>query len=233
MTHLAVFDLDGTLVDSPRAIVETFTAAFAAMGTPPVGAGEIRATIGLPLERAFSHLLGVPVDDDRVVEGVRQYQIQFRELILPRAPRLLFPGVATGLAALQAEGFVLAVATSKFHASAEALLTSAGLRDRFAMVIGADQVERPKPDPESGEAIMRALGVPAERSVMVGDTTHDLLMAHAAGMRSIAVGYGVHSLAQLRAAGPTWTAETFDEVLDHLRTFRTADAEPIGSGSEK
>lgn len=214
--HAVVFDLDGTLVDTPRAIVETFTAVFARMGTSAREAAAIRATIGLPLEQAFSTLLGIPPDDGGVADGVRHYQVLYRELIVPRAKELVFPGVADGLAALRELGFSLAVATSKFHSSAHVLLEGAGLRDRFSVLVGADQVTRPKPDPEMGQVIMRTLGVTAERAVMVGDTTHDLLMAKAAGMRSVAVTYGVHSAPELAACDPTWMADTFDDVVTSI-----------------
>lgn len=213
MTDAAIFDLDGTLVDTPRAIVETFIATFAALGLQPPNAEAIRATIGLPLEQAFSRLLGVPGEDSLVAQGVKQYQGLFRELILPKAASLLFPGVQQGLSTLRERGVKLAVATSKVHASAEALLRAAGLREQFLEVVGADQVSRSKPHPEMGLLLLHRLGCPAARAVMVGDTTHDLLMAQAAGMRSIAVTYGVHGLAELRSAHPTWIADSFDEVL--------------------
>lgn len=229
---LAVFDLDGTLVDTPRAIVRTFAGAFADMGVPAPEDAAIRATIGLPLEQAFGQLLGVPPEDERVAEGVRRYQVLFREIILPAAETLVFPGVPRGLAALRAEGFTLTIATSKFHASADALLRAAGLRDHFQVVIGADQVTRPKPHPESTELILRTLGVGADRAVVIGDTTHDLRMAHAAGVRSIAVSYGVHTVEELRSAGPTWLADSFHDVLAHLRAAAArgpAGARPVES----
>jgi len=210
---VVIFDLDGTLVDTPRAIVETFTAVFATMAVPPRDPAAIRATIGLPLERAFSQLLGVGLDDPTVAQAVAHYQTLFRELVLPRASSLIFPGVADGLAALRSRGVSLAVATSKFHASADALLKAAGLRDHFDLVVGADQVAAPKPSPDIGQLIMTTLGVPAERAVMVGDTTHDLLMAKAAGMRSIGVTYGVHSAQELASTNPTWIADSFGDVL--------------------
>lgn len=219
MTLVVAFDLDGTLIDTPRAIVETFAAAFVAMGEPPRGASVIRSTIGLPLEQAFGKLLGLPTNDIRVAEGVRQYQIHFRELVLPRGRALVFPGVVDGLATLRARGMVLTVATSKFHASAEALLRAANLWEEFSLVVGADQVTRPKPDPEMGRLIMRELRVTADRVVMVGDTTHDLLMAKAAGVRGIAVSYGIHTVPKLRSVGPLMVADTFAEVvtcLSHL-----------------
>lgn len=221
MTHLVAFDLDGTLVDTPTGIVRAFTAAFAAMGAPAGDPAAIRATIGLPLEQAFVSLLGIAPDDARVAEGVRQYQAAFRELVLPLAAELVFPGVATGLDALRDSGFTLAVATSKFSASAEALLQAAGLREAFAMVVGADQVTHPKPHPETGQVILRTLGFAADRAFMVGDTTHDLLMAQAAGMRSIAVTYGVHSVEQLTTADPTWLADTFEDVITCVKAGST------------
>jgi phosphoglycolate phosphatase len=227
MTSAAVFDLDGTLVDTPRGIVAAFTAAFQSMGVPAPEPAAIRATIGRPLDTAFSTLLGVAPDDERVALGVRRYQEMFREIVLPGAASLVFPGVADGLATLAGQGFRLAVATSKFRANAEALLVAAGLRDHFAVVAGADQVTRPKPDPEMGWLVLGALGVPAERVVMVGDTTHDLLMAAAAGMRSVAVTYGVHGLAELRTANPTWIADTFDDVLRCLRPDAPAPDQPV------
>lgn len=213
MNNVAIFDLDGTLVDTPRAIVDTFTATFAYMGVPACEAADIRATIGLPLEKAFSQLMGVPLDDDKVTLSVRQYQFFFKEIVLPKAEELIFPGVVDGLSTLRDQGFILTVATSKFYASADALLKAAGLRDKFSVLIGADQVSQPKPHPESGYVIMQKLGIPAERAVMVGDTTHDLLMAKAAGMRSVAVTYGVHSLRQLQSVEPTWIARTFDDAV--------------------
>ncbi|MFG1699560.1 HAD family hydrolase [Nonomuraea sp. NPDC049309] len=210
---MTVFDLDGTLVDTPRAIVETFTAAFGALNAPAPAPAAIRATIGLPLQRAFGGLLGADPDGDLVTEAIRHYQRLFKETVLPRARELVFPGVAEGLAELRARGSVLAVATSKVSASAEALLRASRLREEFALVVGADQVTRPKPDPESGLLVLRTLGVPARRAVMVGDTSHDIHMASAAGMRSIAVTYGVHSTDELAAAAPTRFAATFGEVV--------------------
>lgn len=230
MTDAVVFDLDGTLVDTPRGIVETFTAALAAMSTPTPDPTAIRATIGLPLERAFGMLLGVPPDDPAVPHGVGLYQALFRELVLPRARALVYPGVADGLATLQAQGVALAVATSKHYVSADALLRAAGLRDHFDVVVGADQVTRPKPDPEMGRLIARRLAIPAEHAVMVGDTTHDLLMARAAGMRSVAVTYGVHSVQELASSDPTWIVDTFDDVL---ACIRSSHDESDGSAREQ
>lgn len=220
MIRVVALDLDGTLVDTPSAIVDTFTAVFAAMDLRGIDALAIRATIGLPLDQSFSTLMRLPVDDERVAFAARQYVPLFRDVVLPRARDLVFPGVADGLAALHDRGYKLAVATSKYRANAEALLSAAGLRDRMSLVIGADQVRRPKPHPEMLRGVMRTLGVPAARMVMVGDTTHDLLMARAAGVPSIAVTYGVHDWRKLASAEPTWIADSFADVVRHVTEDR-------------
>ncbi|MFJ2178458.1 HAD-IA family hydrolase [Streptomyces sp. NPDC087851] len=230
-TRVAMFDLDGTLVDSPRAIVEAFTAAFWAMGLAPRDPADIRATIGLPLEQAFGKLLGVPQNDPSVADGVARYQEAFRTLILPRARSLVFPGVPEGLAELRRHGVVVTVATSKFHASADALLTAAGLRDHVTTLVGADDVTRPKPHPESGLLILGELGARPEHAVMVGDTTHDLKMATAAGLASVAVTYGVHERAELETASPTHVADTFAQAVEQILAVLPADGGPEDTGT--
>lgn len=213
---VVLFDLDGTLLDTPAGIVQAFTTALADMSAGPVDPLTIRATIGLPLPVAFSMLLDVPVEDLLVRIAVEHYQQCFRQVVLPEAAGLVFPGVAGGLVRLREAGYLLAVATSKSYASAEAVLVAAGLRELFDEVLGADQVDSPKPHPEMALVLLDRLGGRPADAVMVGDTSHDLAMARAAGLRSVAVTYGIHSVAELLAAKPTWLADSFDEVLQHI-----------------
>jgi phosphoglycolate phosphatase len=212
MLTAAVFDLDGTLLDTPRAIVATFTAVLTELGRPAPDPGAVRATVGMPLDRAFRQL-GAGCDAPSAVET---YLALFRETVVPRGRELVFPGVESGLIALRDAGVPLAVATSKFVANARALLGSAGLLDLFAVVTGADQVSRPKPDPEMGWLVLDRLGVDPADAVMVGDTTHDVLMARAAGMPCIGVSYGVHDVGLLTGAGATWIAHSFDDVVRRI-----------------
>lgn len=221
MPPLAIFDLDGTLVDTPRGIVECFTATFASMSIQSPAPVAIRTTIGLPLREAFGQLLGTAVDDGLVVLGVERYQVLFRDLVLPMAPELVFPGVVTGLARLRQSGFLLAVATSKFYSNADALLRAANLRDEFSLVVGSDQVARPKPYPDMGFFIMSEVGATAADTLMVGDATHDIRLAQGAGIRSIAVSYGAHERSELEAATPTWLVDSFDEVVSCIEATLT------------
>ncbi|AKH65307.1 MULTISPECIES: HAD family hydrolase [Photorhabdus] len=213
MNKILIFDLDGTLFDTSRAIVETFNAVFKVLKIPLAGDENIRATIGLPLEKAFATLLNIFVEEPLISKAVEQYQLQYRRCILPKAKELLFPGVEDGLIALNKKDVKLSVATSKFTASATALLQAAGIDAVFDRVIGADQVSKPKPDPESGRKILEYYSAMPEMAVMVGDTTHDIYMANAVGMRSIAVTYGIHSVCMLEEAKPTWIANCFYNVL--------------------
>lgn len=213
MRRCAIFDLDGTLVDTPRGIVTTFAAVFAQLDLPTADSPTIRGTIGLGLPAAFAKVLGVPEDEPVVSRCVDLYRPTFRKIVLPVASQLVFPGVHDGLRSLRDNGFLLAVATNRFIAPAEELLTAAGLRDEFSVVVGADEVAHPKPDPGAGLLVLDRLGVAPRNAVMVGDTTYDIDMAHGAGMSSVAVTYGVHGVDQLLSAEPTCLAGSFGEAV--------------------
>lgn len=213
MKSAMIFDLDGTLIDTPSGIVEAFSVALKSMGAASIDATAIRATVGLPLEKAFAGLLEIAPDDEKIPHAIKQYQAAFKEIVLPKAKELIFPGVIAGLTTLKARGFALAVATSKFYASAEALLKAAELWEFFDVVVGADQVTHPKPHPEMGHLVLQKLNVLPENAMMVGDTTHDILMARDAGMRTIAVTYGVHTITKLQSSEPTWMINAFADVL--------------------
>ncbi|GEM77479.1 HAD family hydrolase [Vibrio sagamiensis] len=209
-----MFDLDGTLFDTAQAITTTFNATFEALGLNQLDDHNIRNTIGLPLEKAFSKLLCQPEEESIIVSCVDEYQNQFRKKILPMAKELLFPGVSEGLLKLKNEQFHLAVNTNKFARSANALLTAAGIADLFDVIVCADEVHNKKPAPESGQKILTYLQASKDQALMVGDTTHDIFMANNLGCKSIAVDYGIHSQEELKEANPTWIASNFYRVVN-------------------
>ncbi|SCX28483.1 Phosphoglycolate phosphatase [Agrobacterium sp. DSM 25558] len=211
--QLLIFDLDGTLFDTPSAIVEVFSGVFSLTDVPVPPPESIRSTIGLPLPAAFALLTGESEDSEQVTDCVSRYLAHFRTLILPKAVDLLYPGVADGLGLLRTNKITLAVATNKFQASAEAILGASAILPFFAVVLGADQVDNPKPHPEAVERILQQTGADRESTLMIGDTTHDVQMANAAGIRSIGVTYGVHNHQQIMAAKPTHLAASFQDVL--------------------
>ncbi|UAA38142.1 HAD family hydrolase [Paraneptunicella aestuarii] len=221
---VVIFDLDGTLFDTPRAIVEAFTYTFNELQEEIPQHRNIRCTIGMPLEKAFASLMELPVEHERVDNAVQEYQRQFRQRILPKAEELLFAGVTEGLDKLLEQGMALSVATSKFARSANALLESAKIDRYFDIVVCADEVTNTKPHPESGYKVLDHYKANVDAAIMVGDTTHDMLMAKAMGCAGLAVTYGVHTPETLRTSDPKWLVDSFDQVTDViLQHFSVSD----------
>lgn len=214
MLDAVIFDLDGTLIDTPRAIVEMMRDTMTSMGLPPTDTAKIMSMIGLPLEDGVASFLDKPVNHPDVAEFVRRYKARFHEWLVPQAKTLLFPNVRSGLQDLRTSGRKLGVATSKHRASAEAILRSAGIWDLFQSVVGADCVSKPKPDPEMALMVADKLKCAPQNCLMVGDTLHDLNMGRAAQMRTCGVTYGVESAPVLAKADVDFVANNFMEMVD-------------------
>lgn len=216
-----IWDLDGTLIDTPQVIVETAAHVLRALGRSEIDPTAIRAGIGLPLPVALGGLLGLPPDSPLVEDAVERYRVHWRSVVNPQIRDLVFPGVHEGLARLQRLGLRQAVATGKAQSGADTNVDMAGLRPYLEVVAGYDRVEHPKPAPDLALLVLRELKLSATDAVVVGDTTHDILMARGAGIRSIAVTYGAMEEAALRPAEPTWIARSFAEVMRILAPLAT------------
>ena len=194
---LLVFDWDGTLMDSTAVIVASLQAACADVGLPVPPDERARHIIGLGLHDAMRHVLpGVPPSVYPLV--VERYRVQFlaREESAP-----LFAGVEETLAALEEAGHLLAVATGKSRRGLERVLVRTGLKTRFhATRCGEESASKPAPDMLND--LCAELGVARERTLMIGDTTHDLQMARNAGVAALAAAFGAHPKAQLVACAP-------------------------------
>jgi phosphoglycolate phosphatase len=105
------------------------------------------------------------------------------------------------------------------QSGAIAQLEAAGIARHFDVVAGYDAVQRPKPDPQLAQYVLERLGVGPGAAVVVGDTTHDLLMARGAGLRAVAVTYGAHDAATLATESPSLVAHEFPDVVGLLRTL--------------
>ncbi|HYS08047.1 MAG TPA: HAD family hydrolase [Myxococcales bacterium] len=211
MLRALLLDLDGTLVDTPQAIVDVTQGTLTALGLPPADPQAIKDGIGLPLPVALAQLIGT--GPAGAADAVEIYRVLWRTHVTPRVPQLLYPGVRDGLSELKRADLRMAVVTGKAQDGADSTVAAAGLQDVFDVVLGYTSVANPKPAPDIALLAAEKLGVSADDSVVVGDSTHDLEMASRAGMRSIAVTYGALPEAALRAAGPTWVAHSFSEVV--------------------
>lgn len=199
--RLVIFDVDGTMSDSQGHILAAMADAFAAVGAPLPAREVVLSIVGLSLEVAIARLAPeVPeADRDRMVAA---YRAGFRDRRIAggAASSPLFPGIAELIAELSADpATVLGIATGKSLRGAEALLDGHGLRRHFVTLQVADH-HPSKPHPSMLLAAMAETGIGSARAVMIGDTSFDMEMARAAGMRSISVGWGYHPETELSAA---------------------------------
>jgi len=209
--ELLVFDWDGTLMDSAGAIVASLQGACADLGLPVPSEESARYVIGLGLDDAMTHILpGVkPSDYPRVAERYRAHFLN------QDSGTALFSGAAELVTALHEAGFLLAVATGKGRRGLERALAATGLKPYFHATRCADEGFS-KPHPGMLQALMEELDVDRERTLMIGDTTHDMEMARAAGVPRLGVAYGAHARAALLDYGPLACVEDFESLRQWL-----------------
>ena len=204
---LIVFDWDGTLMDSTSAIVKCIQAAAKDLGLPIPNDEAASHVIGLGLHEAMQAVMPNidPVYYPRMVE---RYRVHF----LSRHHELvLFDGVRDMLTELSQDGYFLAVATGKSRVGLNRALNAVGLLSLFDATRCADETFS-KPHPAMLQELTRELGQDMKRTVMVGDTSHDLLMANNAGAAGVAVQYGAHPIEQLTACKPMYSAATVAQL---------------------
>lgn len=206
-----LFDLDGTLLDSSRAICEAASLSFGLVGAR-VSAQEIEAHLGAPLEELYALFVG-DGDDARYQRFVDGY-IHAHDNHPERHPPPL-PGVVEGLAALSSRyRLPMAVATTKPTARARVQVEAAGLLARFAHVQGTDPGMRPKPEPDVIHHACMTLDVDAAHVVMVGDTVRDVHAAKTAGAVAIAVAYSDEHHARAVTFGADLVVSSLEELVD-------------------
>ena len=210
MYSCAIFDFDGTLADTNAGIVATFRKTTEVLGIPCPTDDEITATIGLPLKQNF--LVAIPgIEESLADECVVTYRRLFDEIAIPVIS--LFPRVRETLEALRRRGVRLFIATSRSRRSLSMICTRQGILDYFEGLYTADDVTRHKPAPDIVELILANAGLPAADALVIGDTTFDLMMGHAAGCPACGVTYGNHSRARLLESDPEYLVDCISEVL--------------------
>ena len=210
--RLALFDCDGTLVDSQHHICTAMEQAFAALGLPPPPRAIIRRQVGLSLAEVIRSLL--PDADGGLHERlVAEYRAAFFELrsagTIGAEP--LYPGIAELLETLATLGWRLGVATGKSDRGLAHILAHHGIARHFVTLQTADR-HPSKPHPAMIEAALVEAGAAAQDAVMIGDTSFDMAMAVSAGVRAIGVGWGYHPNDELVAAGAVAVADDVGEL---------------------
>ncbi|MBP2653176.1 MAG: ppaX [Firmicutes bacterium] len=175
-----LFDLDGTLLDTNKLIIESFQHTFKVHYNREVDLDVVRAYFGRPLRAALEYL-----GPDKIDELTRTY----REFNAANHDRLtgIFPGVAETIKSLYEQDIRLAVVTSKMQARARKGLELFDLEKYFCTIVGCDNCQKHKPDPEPVQRALNELGLIGEDCLMIGDSPFDLASAKAVGVKTAAV----------------------------------------------
>jgi len=208
---LAVFDCDGTLVDGQAAVCDAMEIAFAEAGIPKPERNQVRRIVGLSLPQAV-RTLAPEADQARQAAAVEAYKTAFRATREDgRLEEPLFEGLRELLTDLRNAGWHLAVATGKSGRGLAACLAGHGIADLFSSLQTADD-HPSKPHPAMLEAALIEAGAAPREAVMIGDTSFDMEMARAAGVRAIGVAWGYHTPGELSEAGALAIAGTVTEL---------------------
>ena len=208
---LIAFDWDGTLYDSTQIIVRCIQSAVVDVGGQKPTDEQAAYVIGMALMPALAHAApDVPKDKYPMLgERYRHYYAAHHNDLS------LFDGILQMLQALRERQHLLTVATGKSRQGLDDALHQVALRGMFDGSRTADETAG-KPNPRMLNELMAEFGVPPERTLMIGDTTHDLEMAHNAGCASVAVSYGAHGTSDFGRWKPLTVAHNVGELHDWL-----------------
>lgn len=186
------FDFDYTLGDSTPAIVEGYRTGFSALGLEPPTVEQVRATVGMTLQDGFSLITG-----DHDPEHQELFFQAFRRTVGVKAEgagrrlmiegTILFPGAAELLRALKNAGVRTAIVSTKPGSTIRSIFSHQGLEGLPDLIVGGDEVQRAKPDPEGLDLALERLGLRSERVLFCGDTIIDAATAQAGGCGFCAV----------------------------------------------
>ncbi len=210
--RLAVFDLDGTIVDSKHNIVRAVNEVAQSLGLPAPHPEAVPKVIGLSLFDALAALFP-ELDATAHTDLDRRYrEIFVRMRTEPDYSEPLFDGTLEVLDQLENAGFLLGVATGKATRGVTYVLNRHGLTKRFVTVSTPDNSPG-KPHPGMVLRAMAETGVEARNTVVIGDTTFDIQMALGAGAHAVGVSWGNHPVADLKAAGAHRLIDRLDDLL--------------------
>jgi phosphoglycolate phosphatase len=211
---LLVFDWDGTLMDSAEAIVEALQAACCDLALPVPSDENARYIIGMSLRDALEHILPDLAESEhpRVAERYRHHFLQ-RD-----GATTLFPGARDTIQDLHGRGFLLGIATGKSRRGLNRALDATGLTQYFHATRCADEGYC-KPHPGMLTELMKIIGVAPHRTLMIGDTSHDMAMARSAAVERIGVAYGAHAGDALTPYEPLACLHSVSELRQWLLQY--------------
>lgn len=212
LPRLALFDLDGTLVDSVPDLAAAVDQTLAQLGRPAAGVEQVRLWVGngarVLMRRALSgQLEAPPIDEALLADALARFMDNYHD---NHHLTCVYPGVHETLAWLHGQGVALALVTNKPARFLPDLLAEKGLADYFRWLVGGDSLPQQKPDPAPVRWVLEQAGICPEQAVFIGDSRNDVRAAHAAGVRCVALSYGYNHGEPIAAENPAL-------VLDDLR----------------
>ncbi|MBR5086120.1 MAG: HAD family hydrolase [Muribaculaceae bacterium] len=209
-----IFDFDGTIADTSRIILATMQATMRDRGLRVATRESIRKVIGVPLKDCFTHMYP-DMSEIEALECARTYCDIFDANKSSLTPTL-FPDVAKTLTKLNYHGITMSVASSRGNASLVELLEILKVRQYFTMVVGVDNVDKAKPNPEAVLYILKAMNVDTCETLMVGDMPVDIAMGKNANVKTCAVTYGNSSKKELEKSHPDYIIDNVDQLIDYV-----------------
>jgi pyrophosphatase PpaX len=203
-----LFDLDGTLIDSVRLILDSYHHTLATHGLPPRTDEEWLAGVGTPLTAQFAAWRDDPVTLEMLIATYREYNLKHHDRMVT-----VYPGVVEVVRTLKAQGLGTGLVTSKNRSGAVRGLSLAQLEALMDVLVCADEVENPKPHPEPVEKAVQLLGADPSATLYVGDSVHDMRSGRAAGVRTAAVLWGPFGRSHLEGAQPDYWLERPEDLL--------------------
>ncbi len=203
-----LFDLDGTLLDSIRLIIDSYHHALRVNGVPARSDDDWLAGIGTPLRVQFRDWAHEPALFDGLISAYRDHNLSHHDRMV-RA----YPGAVELVRDLRGRGRRTGLVTSKQRPGAERGLRFLGLADAMDVLIAAEDVANPKPHPEPVLLALERLGVEPAEAIYVGDSVHDMESGRGAGVRTAAALWGPFTRSQLEHTAPTHWLERPDELL--------------------
>lgn len=202
MIKCALFDLDGTLVDTAKDLGRATAWVLEQLGREPKWKdSDYRAFVGngarLLLDRAFEHSLS----ESELDEALELFKVRYNEILLDNA--VVYDGIKDALDFLKSKNIKLAVVTNKPHQSAVLMVESLFGKNYFDFIIGAVEDKPKKPDPYAGKLALERLGCKGSEAVFFGDSDVDVYTAKNLGAEAVACSWGFRSFENLFAAGPS------------------------------
>lgn len=200
-----IFDLDGTLIDSSRGVAESVNYALEKTGQPLQPPERIKKYIGCPLDQMFADFTDQPYDI-----LLKHFRIKAATAVVQSAKPLA--KVDQTIRALHREGYRMGIATTKIRSQVDDILSRLGWSDFFAAVSGGDEVAQVKPAPDIFRLTLKRMGVTKERTIVIGDTSNDVLGARAAGLAVIAIPSEFGDPEALASSKPDHLIGEFDQL---------------------